>query len=308
MNKMKNIRYSIIIPHKDSFELLLRLLNSISDRNDFEIIIVDDNSISNEKKMLRDYSFNENVTLIFNNKSEGAGKARNIALEKVRGDWVIFADADDFFLDNMDMLLDEHYNTPYDIIYFGSTSIFNDTGAKANRHERYMGLVSEYVKDNGKEDALKYFYTPPWSKMIRREILRENDIKFEEIITSNDIYFSLKSAFFAKSISATEEVLYSITMSYGSLTNTISLQHFEARFNAALRANKFLCSINKKKYQQSILYFLAKSYMFGGKYMIGVFVRLLKNRSNLFIGMSKIFNIKKVLNQRENNSYLKKQN
>jgi hypothetical protein len=162
------------------------------------------------------------------------------------------------------------------------------------------------INDNSKEDALKYFYTPPWSKMIRTEVVNKNNIRFEEIIASNDIYFSLKLAYHANAISVSDKILYIITVSPGSLTNSFSYRHFDAKFNAALRANKFLCSINKKRYQQSILYFLAKSYNFGIMYSLTVIYKLIKNRSNIFIGMEKSFSYKKVLNQRENRKYLVK--
>ncbi len=302
---MINVKYTIIIPHKDSFDLLLKLLKSIPASDSYQVIIVDDNSEFQEKEKLKNNVFNKNVKILYNNNSEGAGKARNIGLKEAKGKWVLFADADDFFSENIETLLEKHFESSSDIIYFGTTSNYIDNGKIAYRHERYMKLVNDFIKDKSKEDALKYFYTPPWSKMIRRKVIEENNIKFDEIITSNDIYFSLKSAFFAKSISASKGVLYNITMTHGSLTNSISLNHFDTRLNAALRANKFLCSINKRKYQQSVLYFLAKSYMFGIKYVITVCAKLLKNRSNLFIGMNKIFKIKKVLNQRENKVYLK---
>jgi len=303
---MKEIKYSIIIPHKNSFELLLRLLQTIPKHRDFEVIIVDDNSDFHEKKKLKSHSFNENVVLIFNEKSEGAGKARNMALKKVFGKWIIFADADDFFTNKLSSLLEEYYDASQDIIYFGTNSIFSDTGLQANRHERYMNLVCKYVEDNKKEDELKYFYTPPWSKMIRTEIVIKNNICFEEIIASNDMYFSLKSAYHADTITASDKILYIITVTQGSLTNSFSRTHFDAKLNACIRANTFLCSINKKKYQQSILYFLAKSYKFGVKYMFSVIYKLFRNRSNLFIGLKKIINYKKVLNQRENIKYLVK--
>ncbi|MCR8667200.1 glycosyltransferase [Aestuariibaculum sp. M13] len=303
---MRETKYSIIIPHKNSFESLKRLLSTIPKSDDFQVIVVDDNSEPDEKDKLVGCKFNGNVNVIFNKDSVGAGKARNIALETALGKWILFADADDFFTSNLEVLLEEFYTTEQDIVYFGTTSIFNDTGLEGNRHQRYMALVTDYLKDINNEDKLRYYYTPPWSKMIRREIVVNNKIYFEEIIASNDILFSLKLAYYARSITASDNILYIITMSAGSLTNSFSKRHFDSKFNAALRANKFLCSIKKKRYQQSILYFLAKSYKFGLKYMIYVICLLVKNRSNILIGFEKIFEYKKVLNQRENSKYLVK--
>ena len=40
------IKYSIIIPHKNSPDLLKRCLESIPDRTDIQVVVVDDNSSS----------------------------------------------------------------------------------------------------------------------------------------------------------------------------------------------------------------------------------------------------------------------
>ena len=42
----QNIKYSIIIPHKNSPDLLKRCLESIPDRTDIQVVVVDDNSSS----------------------------------------------------------------------------------------------------------------------------------------------------------------------------------------------------------------------------------------------------------------------
>ena len=49
---LTNINYSIIIPHKNSAGLLQRCLDSIPQRDDIQIIIIDDNSLNIKK--LRD--------------------------------------------------------------------------------------------------------------------------------------------------------------------------------------------------------------------------------------------------------------
>jgi glycosyltransferase involved in cell wall biosynthesis len=301
-------KYTVIIPHKNSFDSLIKLLKSVPTRKDFEIIIVDDNSNTFEKEKINEHSFNRNVNIIFNSKSEGAGKARNIALERASGKWILFADADDFYSQNMELLLDKFFESKQDIIYFGTSSIYYDTGKIAYRHTRYINLVADYIENKENEDSLRYYFTPPWGKMIRSDLIKSNDIRFEEILASNDINFSIKSAFYAKSITAVSEILYVITVSPGTLTNSFSKSHFDSKFNAALRANDFLSSIHKKKYQQSILYFLAKSYKLGAKYVFFVILKLIKHRSNIFIGFDKLLNYKKVLNERENIKYMKKQN
>jgi glycosyltransferase involved in cell wall biosynthesis len=303
MDSLITIKYSIVIPHKNSFGKLLKLLETIPDSESYQIIIVDDNSNEIEKLRIINYSYKSNCKIIFNSISEGAGKARNIALDFAVGKWVIFADADDLFSEQLNTLLNSYYEADEDIIYFGTSSVFSGTNKLAYRHVRYMKLVNDYVQDNGKQDYLKYFFTPPWGKMIRRDLIVNHKLYFEEIVASNDMMFSLKSAFFAHSINANSEVLYIITVSSGTLTSNFSKEYLLAKFNATLRANEFLDSINKVRFQQSILYFLAKSYHFGGIFFLKTLYTIIKNRSNLFIGFEKIFSLKKVLIEREHRNF-----
>ena len=74
------MNYSIIIPHKNTPDLLYRCINSIPQRKDLEIIIVDDNSSENIVDFDNFPGLNrENTTVIFNKAGKGAGNARNIA-------------------------------------------------------------------------------------------------------------------------------------------------------------------------------------------------------------------------------------
>ncbi|MFT4644255.1 MAG: glycosyltransferase involved in cell wall biosynthesis [Planctomycetota bacterium] len=300
------INYSIIIPHKNSFKSLLRLCNSISASNDIQIIIIDDCSDFDIVNAIKNNKFNNNVEIIFCDISKGAGGARNIGLNNAKGKWLLFADADDYFTDNFENLLKKYLDSSSDIIYFNTDSQ-DENGVQTYRHLRYSRLVHDFLNDSIKENSLKYYFTPPWAKMINRDLIIKNNIKFDEVVASNDVMFSMKMAFFAKNIEACKYVLYMITLSRGSVTQIISKAHFNSKFRTALNANKFLCSIGMKKYQQSILYFLGKSYKFGFVYLMNVILSLLRNKSNIFIGMSKFMNLNKVLRERENKFFITKQ-
>ena len=300
------INNSIIIPHKNSVNSLLRLCNSIPDYNDIQVIIIDDNSDFEVVRQLQNIELNSNIEIVFCDISKGAGGARNIGVKHAKGKWVLFADADDYFTIHLKNLLIDNIESDADIIYFNADSR-DENGKQTYRHLRYSKLVYDFLNDNKKENALKYYFTPPWAKMIKRDLIVQNNIKFDEIVASNDVMFSLKTASFAKKIKACKDILYVITLSKGSVTQIISKTHFNSKFKTALNANKFLCDIGMRKYQQSILYFLGKSYKFGFVYFIYVLLSILRNRSNVFIGMSKFMNLNKVLRERENKNYITKE-
>ena len=292
------IDLSIIIPHKNSFNTLLRLLNTIPNKDSIEVIIVDDNSSPEVVNKLKNIRCNNNIKIIYNHIGDGAGRARNIGLDSALGKWIVFADADDCFCDEFLALTNKFINNKEDIIYFGTHSLTIKGGA-SYRHLRYMKLVENYLTGHKFENELRFCFLAPWGKMIKRELIRKYNIRFEEILAGNDNIFSLKVASTARGMTATNDVLYIITQRENSLSTTFSKDHFTSKFNAALKANQFLCSINQNKYQQSILYFLFRSYKFGLNYSIYVIKQLIKYRSNIFIGSKKIFNFKQVMERRE---------
>ena len=96
---MEEIVYSIIIPHYNIPLLLERLLVSIPKRHDVEVIVADDGSpkkVCSELEAMA--SRRPEIRLLLLEGNLGAGYARNAAIGVARGRWVLFADADDFFV------------------------------------------------------------------------------------------------------------------------------------------------------------------------------------------------------------------
>ena len=95
----KEITYSFIIPHKNCPDLLQRCVDSIPERDDVEVIVVDDNSAERKKPSLKERK-NLQVILLDAEHSKGAGRARNVGLQHAEGKWLLFADADDYYNEN----------------------------------------------------------------------------------------------------------------------------------------------------------------------------------------------------------------
>ena len=90
---------SVIVPHKNTPELLYRCLYSIPENKDIEIIIVDDGSDASVQDELRTAcpQIRKNSKVLFLPESHGGGHARNVGLSNAEGDYVLFCDCDDFF-------------------------------------------------------------------------------------------------------------------------------------------------------------------------------------------------------------------
>jgi glycosyltransferase involved in cell wall biosynthesis len=242
---------SIIIPHFNSPKSLDTLLRTIPDCKKIEIIVIDDKSNSDLESLyaLRE-EFHQRVTFLNNETDKkGAGVCRNIGLEKATGEWLLFADADDYFVENFYTSLKKYFSSGYDIIFFPPTSIDMQTKETGERHVVYSKLAMEYLErpDIENEWKLRYKYFSPCSKLIRKDFVLENKIKFEEILVSNDVMFSIKAGHHARTVGAGPEIIYCITRNSGTLTSNISKERFKIRLHAQIRLHKYLKSTLTKE-------------------------------------------------------------
>ena len=81
--------YSIVLPYYDKYELFVKAVDSIPDREDIQIIVVD-----NSKEPLVEQQIpckqRAKVTYITSDNTKGAGCARNVGLKKVEGKYILF--------------------------------------------------------------------------------------------------------------------------------------------------------------------------------------------------------------------------
>lgn len=284
---------SIVIPHYNSINTLRKLLDSIPVRDDIEIIVVDDKSnknITEFNQLVESEKYNHVKFLKNNTNKKGAGVCRNIGLRYVTKEWILFADADDFFMDGFVDKIKDYVDTDFDIVYFTPTSIDLITNEKSDRHVVYEKMINDYLqkKDRKSELKLRYEFPVPWSKLIKVQLIKENDIQFDEVIASNDIMFSAKIGYHAKKITASENVIYCVTKNKGSLTNTISEEVFDTRLQVRINYCKYLKNKLNKDDQQHInlsgraMLLYSITFKFGIKKVISTYMILKKNNIEIF--------------------------
>ncbi|MBR4624935.1 MAG: glycosyltransferase family 2 protein [Alphaproteobacteria bacterium] len=241
LEKSNNINYTIIIPHKNIPKLLNRCLKSIPCRDDLEIIIVDDNSSPD----IVDFNnfpgqSRQNTKIIFNKNPKGAGYARNLALPYVRGKWVIFADADDFFNPIFNDKLDLYKDSAYDFIIFSANSVDSDTYENVSRVKFLTTAFDKYEEDKKKgEILLKYYCGVPWAKFIKNDLIDKNNILFDEVPMHNDMHFAYLVSYHSTKFQVDRTAIYCVTDRKSSVSKNISQEALLARIYVIGAMNKF---------------------------------------------------------------------
>lgn len=290
-----NVSVSIIIPHYNTTDSLKKLINKIPSRLDLELIIVDDNSDELAFREYESYLKEYNCIYIKNDTGKkGAGVCRNLGIERASGKWLLFADSDDYFCDDFLNIVSTYFDSEYDLIFFGT--VRNDEGnpqrKKQNqksvyRNERNMDLFLSRTNESKKaEIELRYNDSVPWGKMVRKKIVDDYGIRFDEVITGNDMGFACKVGYYANSIWVDKRVIYNYVFRSNSISHDISIERHRARVDAHVLKNKFLSSNldnNTWKMVDSSLKYLIKQgvfYQIGVKEMLSMISVMKRNKDN----------------------------
>ncbi|WP_221411311.1 MULTISPECIES: glycosyltransferase family 2 protein [unclassified Apibacter] len=275
--------YTIIIPHKNTPKYLQRCLDSIPERNDIQVIVVDDNS-DNLDTINFPGLYKKNTEVYFTNEGKGAGYARNIGLSYAKGKWLLFADADDYF--NLDFLTftDEYLDSDNEIIYFSASSIDIDTGKRSNRNKILVKSINEYKEGCTKsKDNLLFKNWMPWSKMFKHDFIKKNNLKFEEVKVGNDALFVINAGILADKICVDINSIYCVTYNKKSLSFNFNQNLFDERFMSKIRINNYLTKLNKKKYKLLLGPDIVESYNYGIKKTLEVIKIAKKNNNKVFL-------------------------
>lgn len=103
--------FSVILPIYNAEQTLRRAVESVLSQSfaDFELLLVDDGSTDGSRVLIDEMEQRDGRIRVFHKINGGASSARNEALQYIRGDYVVFCDADDWveedwlqnFADNM---------------------------------------------------------------------------------------------------------------------------------------------------------------------------------------------------------------
>lgn len=240
----KEIEFSFIIPHKNCPNLLKRCVDSIPVRDDVQIIVVDDNSDEGKKPIIDRKEVE--VILLDSEHSKGAGRARNVGLKYAHGKWLLFADADDYYTEDINVILNKYANDEItDMVILNAQQVDEYGNISSLSINRY---ISNYLKHRFySEKVIRYGLWTPWSRMVKKELVDKYSLKYEEVPTGNDMMFCLYCSKYSKTIDVEKTIVYNYLKPTGrSLTNSYSkeMSSIKPKVDRTFRRRTFYKGVN----------------------------------------------------------------
>ena len=182
---------SIVIPVFNGEKFIKNCVESIVVQTikEIQIIIVDDGSQDNTLSILRILESKDERIEVIHQNNAGVSAARNIGLQAVQAEWVLFVDADDKIEPDYCLsLLDAASDLCTDVI------IARPSSKGQSRHsllQEKQKLVQACLSYN--ESSYSFNIDAPWGKLFRYRVICEKHICFpEELTRSEDAYFCLR--------------------------------------------------------------------------------------------------------------------
>ena len=213
-------KVSVIIPVYNVEKYLHECMNSVVHQTlrDIEIICVDDKSTDGSLDILREFEAKDaRIQVICLDKNSGQSVARNVGLEKAKGEYVQFVDSDDWITENtLEALYHESKCKDLDIIYFDANTVYEDEKLKRSqkRFKDYYRREFDYTTPKpGKRlfvDFIKnnHYRVSPCMQMLRLSFLKKHDIAFYKGILHEDELFTFSTLLLAERTAHVSQPFY----------------------------------------------------------------------------------------------------
>lgn len=224
---------SIIIPTHNNEEHIEQAILSCfdSDFDDFEIIVINDASTDKTEDKIRSLQnqFSEKIKIILSEQQIGPGPARNLGLEKVNGEYIMFLDGDDWFEPNaINVVAKKLYEIQPDVLMFNHQRVWEDGTKTPNIPNRYVGLDGNDKNLSHPKDrtaGIRNIYVP-WNKAYKKTFIKKENLKFPAGYYE-DIFWSVYSITNANTVFYTGKIITNYRQRACSITRSTNEQHID---------------------------------------------------------------------------------
>ena len=205
-------KVSVIVPIYNVEKYLEKCINSLLSQTleDIQIILVNDGSKDNSGNIAKEYEKNNKDRVIYVEKENGGlSDARNYGLKYATGDFIAFLDSDDYIEKNA---YEEMYNKAIEenADYVECDFIWE--------FPNKIRVDKQYPYKNKKE-MLSFVRVVAWNKLIKRQLITDNNLEFPKGLRYEDVEFTYKLIPFINKFAYVDKPFIHYVQRKGSIAN-----------------------------------------------------------------------------------------
>jgi glycosyltransferase involved in cell wall biosynthesis len=257
---------SVVIPVYKVEKYIDECLNSVLKQtySNIEIILVDDGSPDNCPQICDDYAKKDDRIKVIHKKNGGASSARNVGMGVLSGDYFIFLDSDDYWNDVnfLENIVKYSLQNQPDFVIFGYT--------------KNLDLLNSYIRNTELEDSIccdsksqtlhqliiyDKLHSSPCNKLIKTDLIRENELDFIEGIYSEDIDWIARVIISSKTIVYYDDYVYFYRENKLSVTHNLKRKNIIDLKNQIIRIVDYSNKIEQEDYYEWFMNYCAYQYI-----------------------------------------------
>ncbi|MDA2921966.1 glycosyltransferase family 2 protein [Patescibacteria group bacterium AH-259-L07] len=244
---------SIIIPTYNQGDLLPRALRSVLKQTfqDFEIIIVDDGSVDNTKKIVEEFQKKDGrIKYFWQKNSGGAAKPKNVGIRNSLGEYIAILDSDDEWfpqkLENQINLFKTSNNSRLGFVSCNAIYVYEKNKKQIKfKIPRYKKVLEKTLADD---------YMGSGSGMVIKKSVFKNVGLFDENLKSaQDAEMRIRMAS-KYNFDFVDDFLFKYYIHENSITNKLSLKERERDLDYIFKKHKKYFENNPKIYSNKLRY------------------------------------------------------
>lgn len=262
-------KVSIIIPVYNVEKYLAECMDSVINQTyrNLQIIVVDDGSTDASGQLCDEYAAKDNRITVIHQKNAGAANAKNAGLDTVEGDYITFADSDDWVeLNWIETMVDAMERYDVDVVECGFDNAFVDAveDGKSYKDGEILSTQEYFMQYN--ENWVSVIF---WNKLFKTSLTK--DIRFrKERRCIDDEFYTYKVISNADKMVRIGDILYHYRQRNSSAVNNDnhSLQITDDSLDVLIERYEWIKSFSKElkksqlKHDVDALYYYSKSLLF----------------------------------------------
>lgn len=209
-----NPKVSIIVPVYNVEEYLDKCFSSILSQTlpEYEVLVINDGSKDNSGGVCDKWAEKDDRIQVYHKENGGVATARNIGIDKAKGEYLYFMDPDDWIEPT---LLEDNYKAAkekdFDIVIFGcrkeSSQGNKQTVSETSLFNKTLNNQTEIIESlTGILDAGGRFSI--WNKLFRKDFIMKHGLKYPLLKRGQDIHFTMQAFKSAENIRVNKGVYY----------------------------------------------------------------------------------------------------
>lgn len=255
MNKV-----SIIMPIYNVAAQLERAIQSALNQTypNIEIILVNDGSTDESGSICDAYQQQDTRIKVIHQPNAGSGYARNAGMDAATGEFIYFADPDDYFDVS---LIEETVNIAEkltaDMVVFGYFNEVIQKNGQVTTMKHLPQLKGAFTQETFRDQFRHHYAVSPyalWNKLYRHEFLLQHQCRFTNQKVGQDALFNQLVQRNIEKVCFHQKAYYHYVSMEGSAVNRYRKERFDYEYNIADQFEQWMMYWEKEQEYMDLIY------------------------------------------------------